>query len=203
MARRKPRKSLELCEKLEVIKEVKAGKPIDDVCVQFGISKSQAYQLTKDKDALQVSALSGSVPVHSKFRKNKARTPEIDRAEFDWFCSVRSFRGAGKSLPVSRTLVKARALHDAYVRGLDFKASNGWFSNWRWRFNVSKYVKLHGEAGDVDMQAAEQSIDLLRNALLSYDPSNVFNMDESGLCYKTIPNKSYVLQDEGDSRQIG
>ena len=148
MARRKPRKSLELCE---VIKEVKAGKPIDDVCVQFGISKSQAYQLYKDKDALQVSALSGSVPVHSKFRKNKARTPEIDRAVFDWFCSVRSFRGAGKSLPGSRTLVKARALHEADVRGLDFKALNGWFSNWRWRFNVSKYVKLHGEAGDVDM----------------------------------------------------
>ena len=69
--------------------------------MQFGISKSQAYQLYKDKDALQVSARSGSVPVHSKFRKNKARTPEIDRAVFDWFCSVRSFRGAGKSLPLA------------------------------------------------------------------------------------------------------
>ena len=79
MVRRKPRKSLELCKKLEVIKEVKAGKPIDDVCVQFGICKGQAYQLYKDKDALQVSALSGSVPVYSKFRKSKARTPEIDR----------------------------------------------------------------------------------------------------------------------------
>ena len=38
---------------------------------------------------------------------------------------MRSFRGAGKSLPVSRTVVKARALHEAHVRGLDFKASNG------------------------------------------------------------------------------
>ena len=203
MAKRKPRKSLELCEKLKVIDELKAGKSIDDVHVQFGISKSQAYQLYKDKDALRVSALSGSVPIRSKFRKNKARQPEIDRAVFDWFCSVRSFRGAGKSLPVSRTLIKARALHEARVRGLDFKASNGWFCNWRWRFNVSRYVKLHGEAGDVDMHAAEQDIDLLRNALLSYDPSNIFNMDESGLCYRTIPNKSYVLQVEGDSRQIG
>ena len=53
------------------------------------------------------------------------------------------------------------------------------------------------------MQAAGQGIWLLHNALLSYDPSNVFNMDESDLCYKTIPNKSYVLQDEGDNRQIG
>ena len=43
MARRKPRKSLELCEKLEVITEVKAGKPIDDVCVQFGISPSKKF----------------------------------------------------------------------------------------------------------------------------------------------------------------
>ena len=40
MAKRKPRKSLELCEKLKVIDELKAGKSIDDVHVQFGISKS-------------------------------------------------------------------------------------------------------------------------------------------------------------------
>ena len=70
---------------------------------------------------------------------------------------MRSFRGAGKSLPVSRTLIKTRALHEAHVRGLDFKASNSWFSNWRWRFNVNRYVKLHVEADDVDMQAVEQS----------------------------------------------
>ena len=69
--------------------------------MQFGISKSQACQLYKDKDALQVSARSGSVPVHSKFIKNKTRTLEINPAVFDWFCSVRSFRGAGKSPPLA------------------------------------------------------------------------------------------------------
>ena len=29
--------------KLEAIEEAKAGKPIDDVCVQFGISKSHKH----------------------------------------------------------------------------------------------------------------------------------------------------------------
>ena len=102
MVRRKPRKSLELCKKLEVIKEVKAGKPIDDVCVQFGICKGQAYQLYNSKDALQVSALSGSV------QNSERAKPEHQKsiALFDWFCSVRSFRDAGKSLSVSRTLIK-------------------------------------------------------------------------------------------------
>ena len=156
MAGRKNRKSLTLADRMKFISEVKAGKPLGDACLDFGIGKTQAYKILKAKDTIQKCVTSGSVPVDSKLVQNKSKHPEIDLAVFEWFCSVRTFRGAHKSLPVSRMMIQARAMHEARLKGIStFKASNGWFSRWRWRYNVTKHVKLHGESGDVNVQESE------------------------------------------------
>ena len=56
--------------------------------------------------------------------------------------------------------------------------------------NVSSF---HGEAGEVDLKAAEHEFQKLRIEIGKYPPSNVFNMDEAGLFFKAIPNRSYIL----------
>ena len=80
------RKWLTLKEKLGVIDAVKAGKPIDDVAKEFGISKTQAYKLFKTKDTLlHTAAANGNgVPMSSKFMKNKGKYPAIDKAVYEW-----------------------------------------------------------------------------------------------------------------------
>ena len=85
---------------------------------------------------------------------------------------------------------------------LDFKASDSWFFHWRWRFGVTKHVRLHEEAGDVDIAIVDQEILQLRTELQEYQLSNVFNMDEAGLFFRAIPNRSYLLPDEGDACQV-
>ena len=87
----------------------------------------------------------------------------------------------------------------------NFKASDGWFSKWRWRFDIGKRVRLYGEASEVDLTKAEVEIQKLRDVLSSkgYKPDCIFNMDETALFYKTIPNRSYLLSHEGDARQKG
>ena len=93
---------------------------------------------------------------------------------------------------------------EARIRGhVGFKASNGWFDHWRWRYNVKKSVRLQGEAGDIDIAAVEQDIEMLRCALKEYSPGNIFNMDETGLFFRAIPNHSYLMANEGDQRQEG
>lgn len=86
------RKSLKLGEKMKVIDELKAGKQVGDIREEFGISKTQVYKINKDKDVLQSSALSGSIPNKSKLTTNKAKHPDINRAVFDWFCSIRTLK---------------------------------------------------------------------------------------------------------------
>ena len=90
-----------------------------------------------------------------------------------------------------------------YRGHVDFKASTGWFDHWRWHYNVKKSVRLQGEAGDIDTAAVEQDIEMLRCALKEYSPGNIFNIDETGLFYRAIPNHSYLVADEGDQRQEG
>lgn len=98
-------------------------------------------------------------------------------------------------LPVSRELIKAQAKHEAEVRNITpFTASDGWFKNWRWRHCVSNCIRPHGEAGEVDLSSAEQRIQVLRDSLGGYPPDHVFNMDKAGLFYRTIPNRSYLLE---------
>ena len=45
-------------------------------------------------------------------------------------------------------------------------------------------------------------MDRFRAELGNYQPDNVFNIDESGLLYRAIPNRTY-LQNDGDVRQVG
>jgi hypothetical protein len=64
---------------------------------------------------------------------------------------------------------------EARIRGhVGFKASNGWFDHWRWRYNVKKSVRLQGEAGDIDIAAVEQDIEMLRCALKEYSPGSTW-----------------------------
>ena len=135
---------------------------------------------------------------------SKFTIPAIDKAVFEWFCSIRKLRGAKKPLPVTQALITARAMLEARIRGhVDFKASNGWFDHWRWRYNVKKSVRLQGEAGDIDIAAVEQDIEMLHCALKEYSPGNIFNMDETGLFFRAILNHSYLMANEGTSDRKG
>eukprot|EP00731_Ephydatia_muelleri_P002244 Em0001g2244a len=137
--------------------------------------------------------------VKEKIVLNKAKHKEIDEAVFGWFCSLRTFYGTRKPLPVSRELILAKAMYEAKKRGVArFVVSNGWISHWRWRHRVSRCTRL-GEAGEVDINMADEEVEIL---LSTYNP-NVFNMDELSLFYRAIPQYSYLLESEGEKRQHG
>ena len=95
-------------------------------------------------------------------------------------------------------------MYKAKMRNIGtFKASDGWFARWRWRY-IAKSVKLQGEAADTNLEEAEAKMRVMRDAIASggYQACNVFNMDETALVYKTIPNRTHLLA-KGDKRQAG
>ena len=55
-----------------------------------------------------------------------------------------------------------------------------------------KSVALHGEAADVDVEAIGDKINKLRELMRIYYPDKIYNMDETGLMHKCLPNRSYV-----------
>ena len=142
----------------------------------------------------------------AKIIVQKAYYPEIDNAVFEWFKNVRNPLGRCKPLPVSRSIIQARAKQEATKRDIaKFKASDGWFSRWRNRFNVGQSVNLHSEAGDVDLEQAKKQMEVLRKELLEkkYDLDKIFNMDEGPLFFRAIPTKTYEFfaEHRSDKRQ--
>lgn len=137
-----------------------------DVAKEFGVGKDQVYKVMKDKERVEQCVTKCGMPACSKPTRSKSKYPAIDDAVFDWFCSIRKLRGSKKPLPLSQSLLTARALFEAKLRGCsNFKASNGWFSNWRRRYNIRNSVYLHGEAADIDIPSVEFKIEELRTAL--------------------------------------
>jgi hypothetical protein len=60
--------------------------------------------------------------------------------------------------------------------------SNGWLQGFQRRFGIKEYVQ-HGEAGSVPEEAADEMVDL-RQLTNTYQPRNVFNMDQTGLFWR-------------------
>jgi hypothetical protein len=194
-SQRSKRKFLSTEEKKKVIEEVRLGKLPVDIVSEYGIGKTQVYKLYKSRDAIDKS----TVPKLSKILAKKCKYPDIDSAVFEWLCALRKMTGNRRPLPVSRELVQARALHEARVRNItDFKASDGWFNRWRWRYNIENSVRLCGEAGDVNVEDATKEIEKLKHLISSqsYEVENIFNMDETGVFYKSIPSRTYLMPGE-------
>jgi len=79
---------------------------------------------------------------------------------------------------------------------LEFCASDGWFRNWRRRNGIGRSVRLWGEAGDHTEAEFTEPMTELRESLEDFRRENTFNMDETGLFFKTIPATTYLGLDE-------
>ena len=79
---------------------------------------------------------------------------------------LRSLRNDRLCLPLSRGIIKTRALYEAKRLGISiFKASDGWLRRRRWRYNILNSVRFHGEAGDVDLVEADTKFEVLKSDL--------------------------------------
>ncbi len=117
----------------------------------------------------------------------KSKYPQLDKAVYDWLVDTRHPKLVANQLGIA-----------------DLNASNGWFARWLWWFNIGKSMKFHGEEADIDLIEAESKTSVIREQLANagYKPENILNMDETGLYYRCLPDRSYILT-SGDERQIG
>ncbi|XP_059583233.1 tigger transposable element-derived protein 1-like [Alligator mississippiensis] len=74
-----------------------------------------------------------------------------------------------------------------------FTASRGWFQRFRWRFNLHNR-SISGEAASADVEAAEKFVDQFDEIIEkgSYRLEQIFNVDETRLFWKKMPERSYI-----------
>jgi hypothetical protein len=98
-----------------------------------------------------------------------------------------------------------QALNYARAMGLshnEFVASNGWLHRFKNCYGL-KNINLHGEMGDVDLAAIDVEIKKLRLKLAEFNLDCIFNMDETGLFFRCLPKRAYILKDESEKEVRG
>ena len=75
----------------------------------------------------------------------------------------------------------------------DFSASNGWLDAFKRRKNNSGAV-LGGESTNVKEEVVADSTKRLPDICKGYKLDDIFNADDTGLFYRTLPNRSLVVK---------
>lgn len=106
-----------------------------------------------------------------------------------------------KRMPLTLSIIQAKALNifetlqarSGEVSTETFTASNGWFQRVSQRFNLHNR-SVSGEAASADVEAAEKFVDQFDKIIEQggYCPEQIFNVDETGLFWKKMPERSYI-----------
>lgn len=80
----------------------------------------------------------------------------------------------------------------------EFSASNGWLDSWKQRYSV-KFACLSGESAAVNQNTVDDWSKRLVEMTKDYELKDIFNADETGLCFHALPKQSMVVK--GDPRK--
>jgi len=118
----------------------------------------------------------------------------LDKRLYDWFLLLS--RWGRKRIPFTISLLQEKARRIGEELGLDgFGASRGFVQAWARHHNLASVV-LHGSGGSVDIGEAEKRMSDIRAQLQDFEADKIFNMDETGLFYRCLPNRSFVPADQ-------
>nr|XP_015913217.2 tigger transposable element-derived protein 4-like [Parasteatoda tepidariorum] len=125
-------------------------------------------------------------------RMRKSKFDEIEEILVRWLKHARS-----QNVPISSVILKEKAMEIAKELNIeDFHCSNGWLERFKDR-NCLSFKTICGEAAAVDGDAIENwRNSVLKDILSRFDASNVFNLDETGLFYRLLPDKTLSFKGE-------
>jgi len=100
-----------------------------------------------------------------------------------------------KRVPVSLAILRCKALQiAACFETTNFTASNDFFQNWARRHSIVN-VALHGCRASANVAEAAARMDEIRRQLAGVDPDLIYNVDETGRLFRSLPSLSFVPVD--------
>lgn len=185
----KKRKTLSISDKVDIIRELEKGSTNSSVCKNYELSSSTVSTIWKNRESV-LKAFEGN-----NLNVKKMRTCEkndIDEALFEWFKLQRD-----RNIPISGPILQNQAEKFATDLGMtDFKCSNGWLGRFKKRHNIS-CGKVTGEANSVDYLQVNNWLDDVWNKVKNdYKENDVFNIDETGVFYNLMPDKTLKFKGE-------
>ncbi|XP_045115641.1 tigger transposable element-derived protein 1-like isoform X2 [Portunus trituberculatus] len=192
-AAKKSRKTLTLEKKMEVLDMYKKGLKTSAIVKTMGLNESTLRCIRNNETKIRASVKAGST-----LRSSHSRPPIMGKMEkllSTWIdhrnrCNV----------PVSMKLVQAKAkcIYDDLKKDdkKPFTASSGWFANFRKRYGYHNINGTREVAASAKKPGSEYSA-ILKTIIEEgdYSSKQVFNIDETGLYWKKLP-ETYMPVEE-------
>jgi hypothetical protein len=130
-------------------------------------------------------------------RFKKSDYDDVDEELYSYFIKMRK-----KDAEICTNDLKYKALEIAIGKNYcDFKASNGYIRGFKARYNI-QFKDLHGEAGSVNTSTTNDWFKKIRTILKDYAIDDIYNLDETGLFYKSQKGRSFVSGKEVNDKNL-
>uniref|UniRef100_H9GPB4 HTH CENPB-type domain-containing protein n=1 Tax=Anolis carolinensis TaxID=28377 RepID=H9GPB4_ANOCA len=197
------RKMLTIKEKVELLDMLQERRSYAAVGRHYGINESTVRSIKKEEKNIRSTA----TVTFNKMAKRviTPRNKLIVKMESVLALWIHDCREENISLDTNTIRTKAMQLYDRTSTSTDFPtesgkfaASKGWFHTFQKHYGL-KSVCLHGEAASADKAAAEDYVNNTFKEILKeggYQSEQVFNMHETGLFWKRMPSRTFIMKEE-------
>jgi hypothetical protein len=147
------------------------------------IKRPTISKILKEKERW-LSITNTSIPT---YKHRDVKYPLLEQALSIWVKQALS-----KNMVLSDNILREKAkefAQDLNITSNMIGFSNGWLGGFKSRNNLSKQ-RIHGEANSAPLSTLPELRAELQELISKYDPSDVFNCDETGLFYRMTPNQT-------------
>ncbi|XP_037820481.1 tigger transposable element-derived protein 6-like [Lucilia sericata] len=182
--------SLNIKQKLNVISDYKKYDK-EELCTKYKCSRATINRILKNKTSL----IEKSKTVNGSTKRDRSGAcAKVEKALLFWFNQIRE-----SGAVISRNMLLEKSKQFAVEMNEDFSPTHGWLHRWQKRVGIT-LKKIHGEGASADNDAANAFCESVLPDLISkYQPSEIFNADESGIFYKALPKST--LTKKGDQKR--
>ena len=188
------RKQLTLRQKQEILIFVQQNPQMKrrEVAKRFSLAPSTLSGIITKADQIKKCFHDGKFKPDAK-RLRKPSLETVDAALLQWFSHLRS---SEPDFPISGEMILQKAVELASLDGCEKPVTPSWVHRWKVRHGiVSK--RLIGEASSVHVPTVDNWISNSVPLLICEFPlNNIFNVDESGLFWKLLPNYTMAFKKE-------
>ncbi|XP_076642797.1 jerky protein homolog-like [Halictus rubicundus] len=189
----KARIFLSVQDKIKIAEQSEKGVPTKELCRKYGVSSSVIYRIRRECTHLTSFGSRGGCLLQHKNRRTSPNV-ELENRLYTWFLEQQVMDN-----PLTDVLLqkKARELCGQFA-STPFNASGGWLRNFKNRYRIH-LVRVHGEKGKANDDGAKAFLDAFMKRIEEekLNLSNIYNMEETSLLWKTIPSKTLISEKKG------
>ena len=190
MSSKTSKSQLTLEQRYALINDSDSGMSQRKLSEKYNISLGAVNKnLKRKRDITDAHDL--NVNPKSKQMTRNSKFEEINEKTLAWFQAARA-----RNIPISGSVIQTKALEVAkFLQNAEFKGSNGWLESFTNRYQIS-FRFLSGESAGVDMCAVASWQQALNDIVKEYNLDDIYNCDETGILFRSMPTKSYVEKND-------